>query len=237
MTEAQWLVKGNPRELLSFIGDRISQRKLRLFACACCSRIWPRLADVSQKAILMAEMYADGEVTSYELNDAHQAAFDLATQEINAWQKQTRFMRRPPGPMEAALAAARVVELPLGLDAVFDVTSNAGLVSGDWHGPSELRGRYTPQPEEGKQAHLLRDIVGNPFRSVAVAESWLRWNDGTVPKIAQTIYDKSHFTDLPILADALEDAGCDNDDILRHCREPAEHVRGCWAVDLLLGKC
>jgi hypothetical protein len=64
----------------------------------------------------------------------------------------------------------------------------------------------------------------------------LTWNDGTVIKIAQAIYNERAFERLPILADALEDAGCDNADILRHCREPGEHMRGCWVVDLLLGK-
>ncbi len=65
---------------------------------------------------------------------------------------------------------------------------------------------------------------------------WLAWNDATVRNIAKAIYDEQAFDRMPILADALEDAGCDNADILRHCREPGEHVRGCWVVDLLLGK-
>ena len=72
--------------------------------------------------------------------------------------------------------------------------------------------------------------------AIAVSRSWLQWNDGTIPKIAQTIYDHRTFADLPILADALEEAGCDNADILTHCRSSGEHVRGCWVVDLLLGK-
>jgi hypothetical protein len=69
-----------------------------------------------------------------------------------------------------------------------------------------------------------------------IDSAWLAWRDGTIPKLAQSIYDRRQFADLPILADALEDAGCDNADLLRHCREPGEHVRGCWVVDLLLGK-
>jgi hypothetical protein len=83
---------------------------------------------------------------------------------------------------------------------------------------------------------LLRDLFGNPFRSAAVDLSWLSWQDGTVVKLAQSIYDERAFDRLPILADALEDAGCDNADILDHCRQPGEHVRGCWVIDLLLGK-
>jgi hypothetical protein len=78
--------------------------------------------------------------------------------------------------------------------------------------------------------------LGNPFGYANVKVVWLTWNDGTVPKLAQVIYDDRRFSDLPILADALEEAGCDDDAIVAHCRGGGEHVRGCWVVDLLLGK-
>ena len=90
--------------------------------------------------------------------------------------------------------------------------------------------------EATAQTELIRDIVGNPFRPVRLKPEWLAWNDETAPKIAQAIYEERAFDRLPILADALEDAGCDNADLLAHCREPGEHVRGCWVIDLLLGK-
>ncbi len=83
------------------------------------------------------------------------------------------------------------------------------------------------------QANLLRDIFGNPFHPVTVDAAWL---NSTVVSLAQAIYEDRAFDRLPILADALEDAGCTNADILNHCRQPGEHVRGCWVVDLLLGK-
>jgi hypothetical protein len=86
------------------------------------------------------------------------------------------------------------------------------------------------------QCLLLRDVVGNPFHSVYVEPARLVWNDGTLVKLAQGIYDERAFDRLPVLADALEEAGCHNADILSHCRQPGEHVRGCWVVDLLLGK-
>jgi hypothetical protein len=75
--------------------------------------------------------------------------------------------------------------------------------------------------------------VGNPFRPVAADSRWLT---STVVSLAQAIYDDRLFDRLPILADALEDAGCDNADILTHCRGDGSHVRGCWVVDLILGK-
>jgi hypothetical protein len=83
----------------------------------------------------------------------------------------------------------------------------------------------------------VRDIFGNPFKpSRPLPSHVLTWSDGLVPRIAQVIYDERAFDRLPILADALEDAGCHDSDILAHCRGAAPHVRGCWVVDALLGK-
>jgi len=84
---------------------------------------------------------------------------------------------------------------------------------------------------------MLRDIIGNPSRSAPAANAdWITWQNGTIPKLAQAIYDDRAFDHLLVLADALEEAGCDNPDILTHCRQPGEHVCGCWVVDLVLGK-
>jgi pSer/pThr/pTyr-binding forkhead associated (FHA) protein len=71
---------------------------------------------------------------------------------------------------------------------------------------------------------------------VPVDPAWLRWNDGTVPRLAQAIYEERRFEAMPLLHDALLDAGCDNQDILYHCKEPGPHVRECWVLDILLGK-
>jgi hypothetical protein len=92
------------------------------------------------------------------------------------------------------------------------------------------------QAEGRSQTDLLRDIFGNPFHPATIEASWLQWRAGTLVKMAKTIYDERTFADLPVLADALEEAGCTDTDILSHCRQPGEHVRGCWVVDLLLGK-
>jgi hypothetical protein len=87
-----------------------------------------------------------------------------------------------------------------------------------------------------EQRFLLYEHFGNPFTWPALDLAWRQWNDRCVERIARVIYDERAFDRLPILADALEDAGCDNADILNHCRSGGEHVRGCWVVDLLLGK-
>ncbi len=88
--------------------------------------------------------------------------------------------------------------------------------------------------ESEQQAELLRDIFGNPFRPVTFDPEW---RTSTVMALAQQMYESRDFGAMPILADALQDAGCDSDDILSHCRDPQQvHVRGCWVVDLVLGK-
>jgi hypothetical protein len=84
--------------------------------------------------------------------------------------------------------------------------------------------------------HFFHEVFGNPFRPSAPDPAWLAWGGGAVRRLAQGIYEERAFDDLPVLADALEEAGCDQADLLAHLRRPGPHVRGCWAVDLLLGK-
>src|SRR5262249_5023998 len=91
----------------------------------------------------------------------------------------------------------------------------------------------THRDETSIQCRLLRAVFGNPFRPVSLDPSWLTLN---VVAIAQTIYDDRNFSDFPILGEALEDAGCQDEQILNHCRKPGEHVLGCWVLDLVLGK-
>lgn len=91
--------------------------------------------------------------------------------------------------------------------------------------------------ERSYQCDLIRDIFANPFKPrPAIDPSWLRWGDGTVYRLAQSIYEGRRFGDMSILHDALLDAGCDDEDILDHCKSPGPHVRGCWVLDLCLGK-
>jgi hypothetical protein len=87
--------------------------------------------------------------------------------------------------------------------------------------------------EQAQQAVLQRDIFGNPFRAVTLDPQWLT---STVLLLARGIYEDRAFDRLPILADALMDAGCDSADILDHLRGPGPHARGCWVLDLILGK-
>lgn len=86
----------------------------------------------------------------------------------------------------------------------------------------------------GRAGDLLRDIFGPlPFIRVTFSPSW---HTDTALTLARQMYESREFSAMPILADALQDAGCENADILAHCRGPGPHVRGCWVVDLVLGK-
>jgi hypothetical protein len=221
MTEAEWLACADPTPMLEFLRGRVSDRKLRLFAVACCRRLGNRLSDrYSRKALRMAERYADAELSEDKLGfvwgDARRAA-------RVAYRRQR----------ETAEAAAM-----MAVSMLCETDTGRAVTAVGWAAACEA---YSgPQPRladvQRGQIFLLREIFGNPFRPVAADPNWLAWNGGTVPKLAQSIYDERRFADLLVLADALEEAGCTNADLLDHCRRPGEHVRGCWAVDLLMGK-
>ena len=88
--------------------------------------------------------------------------------------------------------------------------------------------------EAAAGGRLLRDLFGNPFRPVTFSPSW---RTDTAISLAAHVYDARDFSAMPILADALQDAGCDSDDVLSHCRDATlAHARGCWVIDLVLGK-
>ncbi len=98
---------------------------------------------------------------------------------------------------------------------------------------ARARGGHEQGQPSRELVPLLQDIFGNPFHKPSLDPAWLAWDNGLVRKLAQAIYDERAFERLPILADALEDAGCADADLLNHCRQPGMHVRGCWVIDLL----
>jgi hypothetical protein len=103
--------------------------------------------------------------------------------------------------------------------------------------PGAVGGTYEAQRAEAEaQCRLIRDLFVNPFRPPhALDPAWLRWHDGVVVALAQDIDDGRAFDRMPILTDALQDAGCEDADLLDHCRGPGPHARGCWVIDLILG--
>ena len=212
MDEAEWLACKDPTPMLGFLCGRASERKLRLFACACCRKVWHHMtSDRSRHAVGAAERFADGECDTVVLQRAQRAANAVC----NSYRYRDGDVAwsQAPAASSAALVDARTAAV---------------------RSSSEIR--WPAGKGSTGQVRLLRDIIGNPFRPIPVDLSWLAWNDGTVVRLAQAIYDERAFDRLPVLADALEEAGCHDADILAHCRQPGEHVRGCWVVDPILGK-
>jgi hypothetical protein len=215
MTEPEWLECPSPAQMLEFLRHEAycrrrpqpSRRKLRLFACACCRRAWPSLGDDGRRAVEVAERYADRRATRAELA--------LALAAVKAGARTGN----------AGLAAARAASLRGSPDEAAPQAALAGDVR-RWGA------------ECAAQAGLVRDVFGNPFRPApALPPAWASWGGGAIPELARTIYESRAFERLPALADDLEEAGCANAAVLNHCRQAAaEHVRGCWVLDLLLGK-
>ena len=223
MTEAEWLTYASPTAMLMVLHfqNKASERKWRLLAVACCKRIWPLLTNErSRRAVELWEHSADHPVSNEELQAASKAAYEnmllYSDDELTANAARS-----------AALAAAFASYPYLGFYNIQElmIAAIGAAVSG---------GIPFDAPA---QADLLHDVFDSAFRRLNIQQSWLKWNDESVRELSQAIYDDRAFDRLPILADALEDAGCDNADILTHCRSGGEHVRGCWVVDLLLGKC
>jgi hypothetical protein len=218
MTEAEWLAGKDFYPMLKFMDSKIGLRKGRLLACACCRRLEGHLRDErSREAITVAEQYADGLATKTALRRGRQA--------VRAAQEETPRDGKHEVQWNAYGAVAQAATEKDFLKAI----DEAWIVA---RSPATgIRVAREPFP-----ANLLREIIGNPFRLARIDPIWLTWNDATVRGIAQAIYDERGFDRMPILADALTDAGCDCADILAHCRQPGEHVRGCWVVDLILSK-
>lgn len=221
MTETEWLAKPNPKQLLKFLGDKgsISERKLLLFAAACFRHIWSFLSVQSRLVVEILERCLDdgSELETVRMLATQGQAIPSADYANLAPLKVLRAGRVPARVQEATIAAARAVA--------------ARVLINEEHGIYGSDKAY--HVERRVQSDLFRDIVGNPFRPRAVDPDW---NTTTVVQLAQAIYDDRTFDHLPILADALEEAGCTDATILEHCRGPGPHVRGCWVVDLLLGK-
>jgi hypothetical protein len=209
MTEAEWLAGEDPMALLKAARYRFRHRKTRLFAVACCRLIWHLLTDQrSREAVEVAERYADGRASDEDLHRAAVAALAAHEEAFKAKGKE---------------GACGEWAAPHAADPfAFRAATNASWMAA-----------VAAQGLRHVQADLVRDIVGNPFRPAKLNWSWLTPD---ALALARTIYDDRAFDRLPILADALEEAGCTDADLLAHCRGLGPHARGCWAVDLLLGR-
>jgi hypothetical protein len=201
MTEEEWLASEDAANMLRFVVSAASDRQLRLFACAVCRKIGFRLSEAGERAVEVAEAFADGQGDEWDLTVADEV---FETQLQSGHSLQMGYQR---------LA---------GICLLADIANR--------HGLTFLADRST----HFTGSALLRDIFGNPFRSIPLVPEW---RTDTAVILAQEMYESRDFSAMPILADALQDAGCDNPDVLSHCRDTSlTHGRGCWVVDLVLNK-
>ena len=217
MTEEKWDAVNYFTDMLDHLVSerqvhrtRVGQRLLRLYGCAACRRVWHLIPEGPfRKAVEVAEAFADRVGTKADLKEALRLA--------------------GPGLQRGPTAAHRSAE-----QAVFCAADEGARRAGHagMHASYALHNGWTEN--DGDFCLLLRDLFGNPFRSpVAFAK---RWRTETVVSLATGIYADRAFDRMPILADALEEAGCDHPEVLTHCRSAGPHARGCWVVDEVLGK-
>ncbi len=228
MTEPEWLSCDNPTPMLEFLRGRASERRLRLFAVACCRRIWHRLIhDGSRAAVSFAEQYADGLCGPDEIGTAWAGANDARDLAFSAQEVH----RRSRSALEyyAASAAYDLMNVPPPEDDPLSVVLEDAGNSCEWAASAQVH----VKAERAIQASLLRDVIGNPFRPVTVAPEW---QTPSIVELARQIYEDRSFDRLAEMAESLEAAGCTDAEILRHCRSVGAHVRGCWVLDQLLGK-
>jgi hypothetical protein len=235
VTETEWLACADPRLLLSFLYGRLSPRKLRLFACACCGPLWERVTETScWSAVEVALRFADGRATAEELKAAHVAAQNGKPlfQDANwaaAW-------TAAPSPHHAADEAAGMAALTLARLRVEAAKANAwgsvrsGATEADRAAAWSRFDAATAEAlaeERAWQADLLRELAGNPFRPVAAPEDL----PAAVRPLAEAVYAGEDCAFA--LHDALEETG--HAELAEHFLS-ADHPRGCWALDALLGR-
>jgi hypothetical protein len=222
MSAAAWLACDNVEAMMSCFPVGASDRKLRLFAVACCRRL-PGLSPLSRQALDLAERFAEGLAR----------VDDLA--------RVSGFLLTSPDQVDYPLDRTVNPEQVLAYHAPLAVGWT--VVSPDIHSAAEAAAQTAYYAgvavpglaERSAQADLLADLLLRP-PCARLPEGWRTWNDGMLVQLAESIHFERAFDRLPILADALEDAGCTDLDILTHCRGAGPHFRGCWALDLLLGK-
>lgn len=237
MTKEEWQSSQDPQAMLKFLrtNEKASIRKARLFSLVCCRSIWHVLVDERcTNAVEVAEYHVEGAVSDRDLRKAHLPA--IHAMEDAAGDTESAEFGCPA--WHGASAVAQCTEL-------HEPERHAESVAREVEQAVET---YASEPEtitlaRVGRANFLRDIF-NPFYGAKPQASWLTWNSGAIPRAALAAYQErslpsGHLDNarLAVIADMLEEAGCRDEDVLSHLRKvDAVHVRGCFAVDLLLGK-
>jgi hypothetical protein len=227
--------------MLEYLYDKASDRKLRLFACVCARQVWDLLEDRSREAVAFAEQYADAP-DEYDLARLQRAREDAARASTKAEAAIPQRRESMPGTIFSVHESLDILDASAEHHAACaaEATVTADPAEGAYSAAADARlvvGRADERAAKAAQAASLRELFGNPFRRVALDPAC---RTATVVSLAEVAYGErllpsGHLdpTRLAVLADALEDAGCSNADILSHLRGSGTHVRGCWAVDLV----
>lgn len=242
MTESEWQASNDPQMMLSHLRDAgVTDRKMRLFACACCRRVWDQFPDRSNQDLVVAvEDYPDA---TFDHPVIHAAAVASSACEGECsgvpayW--VAKYLGRGFYKFTAAMSAAIVAAKAMALgergyrrrveEALYWAESRDEV-------PATSVGLPRPVPdsvgaEAAAQAGLLRCVFGSPF---SPAQFQTAWRTEAVLLLAREAYQSRDFSAMPVLADALEEAGCTDETVLSHCRSPGVHARGCHVVDFVL---
>jgi hypothetical protein len=246
MTEAEWLACADVGAMLAVIHKTASERKLRLFACACCRSVGS-LVDQTRyggQAVAAAERMADGLPTEGLLPEL----YDDLWYEGFAWidgyrhEKENQLWYHTTSACLAGIEEGSNLRDAQGRFPPYDAAFHAAfaVATSERRGDDDPASKEVVRRELATYAGTVREIFGNPFRAVIFDPRWLTPD---VVSLSQAAHDERTLPTgelnqirLSVLADALEDAGCTDADLLTHLRSPGPHVRGCWALDLLLGK-
>lgn len=231
MTEDKWLASDNPDDLLNFVQDRLSDRKRRLFACACVRMIWDLLIDGrSRRAVECAERLANGQVPFGQTHSVVRAARAAEQMFGDSASRTTQpVLQSYHAAHAAALTLVPNADL-LHLSPTFCELATIQKLA-NLEPAAQVRRQV-----RGAQCRVFRCLLGNPFRPIHLEPRCFVWNGGVVVKIARRIDETQHFGHLPVLADALEEAGCTSESVLTHCREERTHALGCHVLDYLLSR-
>jgi hypothetical protein len=225
MTEAEWFTPGDLRKHVALMWSRNRARKLRLFGVACCRPLEPWIYDpVMAKALLRAELFADGQLSASTLKKW--------CQEVNGAEWRRRHsLSKPRSNASIRHQYAHAAVYWACLETRHRRAADPWMVL-VYH--NQVFGAALVRSGPAFAHTALLEVFGDPFRKVKFNT---KWRTDTAVLLARTMYESRDFSAMPILADALQDAGCDSDDVLNHCRDTNRaHVRGCWVVDLVLGK-
>jgi hypothetical protein len=231
MTDQEWLVADLPHQMIAYLQrafrERSPKRKLRLYLCGCWHYLLASMTPGDLPShLLVAERYADGQLSLNDMNLVRESVKMATRNWIRASPDQLLAIAVLDRHKELWDSALRVTALVIQL-RLADAFPNGFRteVANGW--------RVRRDGERLHLARMLRDIFSNHFRPVPFDP---RWRTSDVLGLARAIYDDRAFDRVPILADALMDAGCADEQVLAHCRGDGPHVRGCWVVDLVLGK-